>query len=82
MQDMLQAVTLRRQMSCSTGAWFMLHSSHSDDQTLLLCCSEADTEAKNLDGKTALEVAELNKQDGVVALLKQGASDAKPADEK
>lgn len=42
-------------------------------------CSKADTEAKNLDGKTALEVAELNKQDGVVDLLKKGTADAKAA---
>ena len=37
-------------------------------------CSNADTEVKNLDGKTALEVAELNAQTGVVTLMKAHAS--------
>ncbi len=44
--------------------------------------SNANTAAKNLDGKTALEVAELNNQDGVVKLLKEaaGATAAPAAD--
>jgi len=37
-------------------------------------CSNADTAVKNLDGKTAVEVAELNAQTGVVALMKAHAS--------
>jgi len=37
----------------------------------VLVRSNANTAAKNLDGKTALEVAELNNQDGVVKLLKE-----------
>ena len=40
-------------------------------------CSNANTAAKNLDGKTALEVAELNNQDGVVKLLKEHVTAAK-----
>ncbi len=46
------------------------------------CRSKADTEAKNLDGKTALEVATLNSQDGVVELFKSAAEEAPAAEAK
>ena len=46
-----------------------------------LCCSNADTEVKNLDGKTAVEVAELNEQTGVVVLMKAHATSATVVEE-
>lgn len=49
----------------------------ADTHSIVMRCSKADTEAKNLDGKTALEVATLNSQDGVVELLK-AAGEKKP----
>lgn len=36
----------------------------------VLTCSAADKDAKNADGKTALEVAELNEQQDVMDVLK------------
>ena len=50
--------------------------------TLLTClgqcfCRGAKTDIKNMDGKTALEVAELNDQTEAAELLKE-AQDVKP----
>ena len=47
---------------------------------MTIVCSKAALEPKNKDGKTALEVAELNEQKGIVDLLTKhtkGAGDAK-----
>lgn len=48
---------------------------------MLSSCSGASLEAKNLDGKTALEVAELNEQSEVADLVKsfKKEDEAKPA---
>lgn len=43
-----------------------------------LLCSGADRNSKNLDGKTALEVAELNEQADVIAALKETAVASPP----
>ena len=37
-----------------------------------MCCSDAKTDVKNDDGKLPLEVAQLNEQEVVVEILKQG----------
>ena len=39
---------------------------------LLSMCSDAKTTLQNDDGKTPLQVAELNEQEAVVAVLKRG----------
>jgi len=53
-----------------------------DEGVALLLQHNANKEIKNLDGKTALEVAQLNNQDGVVKLLEGAANGTATAAEK
>lgn len=51
---------------------------------MALCCSDADRNIQNGDGKLPLEVAELNEQEAVVQLLKKApaAKDTKETNGK
>jgi len=51
-------------------AWQLWHADGYTWVCLACACSNADKEAKNADEKTAYEVAELNEQADVMALLK------------
>jgi hypothetical protein len=46
----------------------ILHVS-ATETLVLYCCSNADKTAKNADGKTALEVAQMNEQEEVAKLF-------------
>lgn len=68
-------------LACRTGASLEGAREWCPELRGVFCCSGASLEAKNLDGKTALEVAELNEQADIVELVKAFKKDgeAKPA---